>query len=542
MITTLAVEAVPVASLIKALVAFLTLIGWARWATILDKDAEFYYLNRRMLNGMTLGAGAFAFVLWMLIPLYAMGLVIFLVVVISAGVIYAMIRNPNVPQAERWTLSPDTITQMMNKKREKAKRKDTTLKFIAMASQSSAHFKAVPDAEDPDYEHHLLLDDLLTTAMQRRAHRLDIAIGSSEAIVQISVDGAPYRLNAMPQEQALKVLKYLKHECGMDVEELRKKQVGKVMAEIGSYGRHELQVTAAGSTRGLTIAIDFDFTKQRTIPFAELGLLEPQVDQIKPVIADASGVVLVASPARNGRTTSLYALLNEHDPYLQDIHSLEENIEATLEGVTQNTVGEENWAASVRSTMLKDPAVLMVAQVPDADTAKEIVNGAKEGKRVYAGLRANDTFTALKAWSGAVKSLPDVADTLQAIICQRLIRKLCPICRQAYQPDAAALKKLNLPADKISQLYKASGKIITDKREQTCETCQGLGHLGRTAAFEIMIIDDETRELLRTGDVNNLRNALRKKRMMLMQEAALVKVINGDAGISEVMRAMGGEK
>ena len=543
MITLLSVQAVMSVSIIKAVVLFVALVAWGRWATVLDKDAELFYLKRRAFNALTLASGGIGLLLWMVIPFYIVGLLAFLMLAGGAAVAYVMLRNPNVPEDERWSLSPDSLGKMFSGNRTKAdKKRDTHLKFISMASQSSAHFKAVPETDDPDYEQHLLLDELLNTAMQRRAHRLDIAIGSNEAIVQVSIDGSPYRLDNMPQEQALKVLKYLKTECGLDTDELRKKQVGTIKADIGTHGVHELQVTAAGSTRGLTLAIDVDFSKQRTIPFDNLGMLEPQIDQIKPVIAETSGVVLVASPARNGRTTTLYSLLDEHDPYLQDIHSLEENIEAKLEGVTQHRVEEGEWSRMVRSTMLKDPTVVMVGQVPDAETAKEVVAGAKEGKRIYAGIPANDTFGALKTWASAVKSVPDVADTLQAIICQRLVRKLCPICRQPYQPEAAALKKLNLPSDKITQLYKASGKIISDKREQTCETCQGLGYLGRTAAFEVMVLDNETRELLRAGDMNGLRNALRKKKMMLMQEAALVKVINGDAGISEVMRALGGDK
>lgn len=540
MISTLATESIILMSIAKPIFFTAVMIGWAKWATVLDKDAAYFFLPRRMLNAVTLAAGALGFLFWLLIPFYLLGFAVFGLLTFASGFAYMTIRNPKVPEKERWSLSGETLTKLF-KPREDKQSKETKLKFIQMASQSSAHFKAVPDEEDPHFAAHLKIDELLTSAMTRRAHRMDIGVMSNESAVQMSIDGAGYRVESLTTEEGKRLVDYLKLECGLDVEDHRRKQVGNIKAEIGDYGVHTLQVSTAGSTRGITCSIEFDYEKQRNIAFAELGLLDSQVDQIKPMLANAEGLVIVASPARQGRTTTLYSLLGEHDPYLMDIHALEEPIEVDLEGITQHEPGEEGMARSVRSTLLKDPAVLMVSQVPDGETAQEVIKGVREGKRIYIGLKADDTFAALKLWAGAIKDLDTVADTLSAVISQRLIRKLCPICRQSYQPDPAALKKMNLPADKISQLFKASGKIITDKREQPCETCQGTGYLGRTAAFEIMVLDSEDKQFIRAGDMNSLRNSLRKKRMLMMQEAAMAKVVNGESAISEVMRAMGAE-
>ncbi len=540
MTSTLATESVILMSIAKPVFFVAVMIGWAKWVTVLDKDAAYFFLPRRMLNAANLIAGALGFVLWLLIPFFALGLLVFLTLAGGAGYAYMSIRNPKVPEKERWSLSAETFAKLF-KPRESKQSKETQLKFIQMASQSSAHFKAVPDEEDPHFEPHLKLDELLSNALMRRAHRLDIGVGATESAVQMSIDGAGYRVDAMSMEEGKRMVDYLKLECGLDVDDLRRKQLGHIKAEVGDYGVHTLQVLTAGSTRGITCTIEIDYEKQRNIAFDQLGLLDSQVDQLKPLLAEAEGLVIVASPSRQGRTTTLYSLLGEHDPYLMDIHAVEDPIEVDLEGVTQHEPDEEGMARAVRSVLLKDPAVLMIAQVPDGDTAQEVIKGTKEGKRVYIGLKADDTFSALKLWAGAIKDLNTVADTLHAVISQRLIRKLCPICRQSYQPDPAALKKMNLPADKISQLYKASGKIITDKREQPCETCQGTGYLGRTAAFEIMVLDDEARQFIRAGDTNGLRNSLRKNRMLMLQEAAMAKVVNGEVAISEVMRAMGGE-
>jgi general secretion pathway protein E len=285
--------------------------------------------------------------------------------------------------------------------------------------------------------------------------------------------------------------------------------------------------------------MEFDPNRQLLIPFDQMGLLESQIEQFKPVLQESEGLVIVSAPPHEGRTVTMYGLLTQHDPYMMDIHTLEEPIELEVEGVTQHQPKEEGWAKSLNSLLLRDPAVMMVSQVPDQETAKLAAKAATDHKRLYVGIRADDTFAALKVWAKTIGDLNAAADGLHAITCQRLVRKLCPACRVAYQPDSGMLKKLNLPADRISQFYKSSGKITVNNQEQPCPNCSGLGYRGRTAAFEVMVLDDEARNFLRKGDTSGLRSHLRKNRMLWLQEAALAKVVNGETSITEVMRALG---
>jgi type II secretory ATPase GspE/PulE/Tfp pilus assembly ATPase PilB-like protein len=157
------------------------------------------------------------------------------------------------------------------------------------------------------------------------------------------------------------------------------------------------------------------------------------------------------------------------------------------------------------------------------------------------GIRADDTFQALRGWLKAAGDAGVAADGLSAVIAQRLLRRLCPVCRQSFQPEPAALKKLNLPADRIQQLYKASGKIYEGNREQVCPSCNGLGFLGRTAAFEILVIDTTSRQLIKQGNFEQVRSHQRKNKMLMLQEAALAKVVAGETSITEVMRVLGNQ-
>ncbi len=536
----LAAEPVFMVSIFKPLLMLVVVLAWARWASILDKDAGYFYLQRRMLNGLTLGAGALGLLLWLVIPWFWLGLLLFLMFTVGAGVAYVMIRNPKVPDNERWHLSTAGIQRILLQREQASAERDVALRFVGKSSESASHFKPVPLQEDPQYQAHISLDALFTTALQQRAEKIDIALSGNDLAVRLHVDGVPYRHDAMQPGEALAAIDYLKWQCGLDTDDRRRKQEGTTRIDLGELGQHNLEVETAGSTRGLTLKIDIDRRKQLNRPFEELGLLESQHDQLKPLLVENEGLVIVAAPPDHGRTTTLYALLQQHDPYLTDIHTLEQPIETDVEGVSQHAPGESGWSKSLNSLLLRDPAVVMVGQIADTETAKLAAKAATDHKRIYVGIRADDTFAALKAWAKTVGDLELVGQGTRAVICQRLVRKLCTVCRQAYQPDAAALKKLNLPADRIKELYKSSGRIPAPKDQtQPCPTCNGLGFHGRTAAFEVMVLDEQARQLLGKGNLNGLRSHVRKNKMLWLQEAALAKVVNGQTSISEVMRALG---
>jgi len=541
MTSTLAAESAVLLSIYKPILMLLVMLGWGHWVSMLDKDAEYFYLPRQRLNAMNVGVGAVAFLLWLLIPMFWIGLPLALLLLVGAGVGYSIIRNKEVPEAERWHLSADLVRDFLLKRREAAAQKEATLRFITMGSGSSSSFKPVPLAEDPNYQSHLALEELLNAAFARHAQRIELAVSGQEVAVQFTIDGVAYRQEPIEPAAAVAMISYLKAEVGLDVEDRRRRQTGEIRVDTAEHGQHTLKVSTAGSTRGVTCSIEIDPRAQLEIPYAQIGLINSQKEKLQPVLDEGKGLVIVASPGRQGRTATLYALLQQHDPYMMDIHTIEQPIELDLEGVTQHEPGAEGWERSLNSLLLRDPAVVMLGQLPDEATAKRAAEAAAADSRLYVSLKADDTFAALRAWMKVVGDKAQVAEGLRAILAQRLVRKLCPTCRQAYRPDAAALKKLNLPAEKINELYKASGKVQSGREEQTCPTCNGIGYLGRSAAFELMVVDDVARDHIRAGDANALRSHLRKQGMLWLQEAALAKVVNGETSITEVMRVLGGE-
>lgn len=535
-------EAIVLSSIVKPLLMVAALVGWGRWASMLDKDAEYFYLPRTPMNAMTVGAGALAFGLWLLIPIFWLGLPIAAIIIVGAGFGYAQMRNRTVPEAERWSLNADFFHQFIARKRQEATDRTLQLRFVSNDNKSQPPKQNVPLQEDPHYPAHAALDELLSDAIHRHAQRMDLEAGREETKVQLQIDGVSFKGEPMEPAGAVAAIDYLKAQAGLDAEDRRRKQIGNLKINLGAFGEHTLRITTAGSTRGLVCSIEIDPRKQLNIPFDKLGLLESQAAQLKPVLAESEGLVIVATPAKQGRTTTLYALLSQHDPYLTDIHSMEPRVEFELEGVSQHATPGEEWAKPLNSLLLREPAIVMLAQLPDKQTAALAAQAATDGKRVYVGMRADDTFAALRAYARALGDTQTAASGLRAVISQRLVRTLCPACRQPYQPDAAALKKLNVPASRVSQLYKASGQIVEGNKQETCPTCLGIGYIGRSAAYEVMVLDDQARALLAEGDTNGLRSHLRKQKMLWLQEAALAKVVNGQTSISEVMRVLGSGK
>ena len=530
--------------MIKPLIVVLALLGWARVVTVLDKDAAFFFQKRRLWNAVHITAGLMGFAIWLLVPHWIwfwVGLPVALALMIGAFVAYATVRNRSVPEEERWNFSLDTIRNSLLEYRREAATREATMRYLAETPAGGKQVKPVPLPDEPNYAPHMMLEPYIELLITRSAERLEMVSADTQFNVQLNVDGVGYPQPPIPARDAMLMLDYLKAQAGMDVSN-RRRQRGTCEVEAGPLGHHELLINALASTRGISCTIDLDREKSITVTFDNLGLLEPQVKLLRPVIDAPDGTVLIASPSGLARRIVLYAVVATHDPYTQDINTLEVGVERDIEGVTQSTIGDEEPPKALRSRLLRDPDVLMVSHVVDEQSAKLIADAAQEGKRLYAGITADDTFQALQMWTKAVANRGKVADSLAAIVSPRMVRRLCPTCRQPYRPDDNALRKLNLPADRIQQLYKASGKVLVKEQPEQCPACFGLGFRGRVAVFEIMVLDDQARELIRAGQMEQLRIHLRRQKMLYLQEAALAQVVNGVTSISEVMRVLGGKQ
>jgi general secretion pathway protein E len=232
------------------------------------------------------------------------------------------------------------------------------------------------------------------------------------------------------------------------------------------------------------------------------------------------------------------------------VQTLEINPQTEIEGVTVNrfdnrVAPDMSFSKLLQSVMLKDPNVLLVAQVPDTATADLItkygLTESTDGKRVFASLSSQDTFTTIEGWLQLNSNKAGAISSLRAIIAQRLVRILCPTCKIPYQPDEVTMKKLNLPVGRNLQSFKANTEPIVDRKGNsiTCPDCGGVGYKGRTGIFEVLVVTDEMKKILASGGgINQVKALARKNNQLLLVEHGIRKFATGVTAIHEVTRVL----
>ncbi len=525
-------------SFYKPILFILVVSVWAWVAGWLDKDLDKYSLPRRSWNAVQLAVAVVAFGLWLLIAYFWVGLILALILLISGFFGYAIYRNAHVPANAQWAFSLDFLRQRIEQAQVAQASKQAT---VSLLTTDGAPIE-VPGPADPRSAAHLALQNLMDFALPRGGDRIDVTIDAEQCAMVVHIDGVKFPQNGSDAALGVALIEYLKLQSGLDMADRRRRQSGHLLVDAEDFGRHTLDLTCAGSTRGMSMAVHIDRQARTLINFDQLGLLEPQRQHLEPVLEGANGTVIVACPPQMGLTTTIYSLVNAHDPYTQSIVTLEQKVAFELEGVSHEVIepGADTEALSRRlaGILRTDPQVVMLSKLPDAKIARQICD-ASDAVRFYIGLRQPDTFSAFRSWVKAVGDRKRAGQALAAIISQRLVRKLCMVCRVSYQPDKDALRKLNLPPDRVSKLYKHTGQVLVREKPQTCSNCHGLGYRERVGVFEVMVLDDDARALIGAGNLDKLRNHLRRRKMHWLQEAALYKALEGVTSISEITRALG---
>lgn len=521
----------------KPIFFLLVLGGWAWAVAFLDADAGFYYLKRESFGLLHVLAGVLGFGLILLVPVFWVGLPMGVLVLAASVAGYVVYRNGQVPENEKWTVSMDTVRQKREQKQAAARQAKATLTVTGPEGE----VRPVPQPGDEDAAYYLRLDQLLSFALPRNANQIDLSVDSVSAKCRVHIDGVRYPQEAPEPTEAFKFIDYIKGLAGMDAEDRRKKQDAYIEIRQENQGSHNIHVVSAGSTKGIQVQLVIDPAQHSNIPLKHLGLLPAQLEAFTAFQHEPGKAVLVAAPPHHGAPTTLYSFMHEHDPYTSSLVTLEDEVQFDLEGVSHNLIQPGQSASKINeklATLLRaDPTAIMVSRVIDPDMAALLAQSAPEA-RVYVPIPQEGAFAALQLWLKVTGKPELVAEGLGAVIAQRLVRRLCHTCRVSYTPDPSALKKLNLPATKVGDLFRASGKILVKENELECPDCHGLGYRGRVGVFEVMMIDDTARKYIAANQLDTLRLHLRKHKMLYLQESALAKVVDGTTDIQEVTRVM----
>jgi general secretion pathway protein E len=530
------------AVLINWWMALLMAVPFVPWAWLissrLDKDARYYHLNHRMWNALHMAAGVLALAAMLFVPIIGVGWVVGVVILLTPVLVYWQMRNRSVPEAERYRLGGGGGMSSWLEARRKAR---ATQQALLQFTDSGGVNRQVPVRDDPQFPTHMLAEDLLAPAVAARATRVELAVAPGTTTVAQLIDGVRYKRDPIPVDQAMPAVEYLKDLAGLDLSDRRRRQVGRFRM-TGPKGRTEVTLTTWGSSGGVNVRLDFDRAARTVKPFDGLGLLPTQIEAFRTLepLHERHGIVLIGAPPGHGLTTTLYSAVARHDAYTSNIKSLEREIEGVLDGVDQVRWDPDNkdvdYATSLQSIMRRDPDMVMIGELENAETARIAADPGPEGPLIYIPQRLPTIAEQIREWVKLVGDVRKATRALRLVSNQRLLRSLCPNCRQPFQPTPEQLRKLNIQPGKVQQLYQASGKVQVKNRIEPCPVCGGTGFLGQTAAFEVFLLDDEARKLLGGGDLKAALAHARRNKMIYLQEAALTKVKSGETTIEEVIR------
>jgi len=514
---------------------WLLLVGW------IYRDAKDVETNETYWTAIVFGAGAATVIIWMVIPVFIVGMLLFLIAAGATAITYIKHRDSIVMDYDR-VLSLDYFKQMFGgteSRLEELKR----FTFIT-ANNNEVPF---PEPKTPDFFGYKAAFDILTDAGWKRAETVMFSPGPQNFNVTYYVDGAAIKQPPVSREQMEYFIRFLKHLAGLDPDEKRKPQKG-VFTTQQEKDSADWEVTTAGSTAGEQVRLKY-VVKETITRLTDLGLTKEQYEQLNQLRQAKQGLLIVTGPEKTGVTTTFYALLRNHDAFINNINTLERKPSTELNNITQNIytlsdTGTTTFAKKLQAILRMGPNIVGVADCEDPESAKVVCEAVKDQKLLYVTLKADSVLQALGKWIKLSGDRARVATILTGISNQRLIRKLCPECKQGYSPNAELLRKFNIPAERVKVLYRA-GKVQYDKkgREFTCEKCRGTGYIGRTSIFETIIINDQLRKaIISSKSLSEIGTQFRHEKMILLQQQALRQVIAGITSVNEMIRVLAKSK
>ena len=525
-------------SIIKLLIFLALFLGWVPLLGWIHDDSKALDASGPVWTVIVLSAGAAGILIWMVIPIFIVGMLFYTIAVGATSLAYVKHRNARVLDFDR-VLTVDHIKNLLVSKEKKL---EGLKSFTFITANKNA--VPVPEPRTPDFFGYKIAYEIIKDATWRRASNIAFSPTPQDYQVAYNVDGAVLKQPSIPKDQIEYFIHFIKHLADLDANERRKPQKGKFMIHRGKDNLYtHWEVATAGSTAGEQIRLK-QVAHDNITRLSELGLMPEQYENLNGLREIKQGLFVISGPEKSGVTTTLYAMLRNHDAFLNNINTLERQPSEQLPNMTQNAfnlsdTGTTTLAKKLLSIVRMGPDIVGVAGCEDAQTAQVACAAARDGKIVYLTIKADSVMQALGKLLKFAGDRNIVAQSLLGISNQRLLRKLCDECKQGYTPDKEMFRKFNISAEKTKVLYRA-GKVQYDKRGKasTCENCQGTGYLGRTGAFEIVKINKELAKVIQSQPVPEIAKQFRRAKMLYLQEQALRKAINGTTTINEMIRAL----
>jgi type IV pilus assembly protein PilB len=316
-------------------------------------------------------------------------------------------------------------------------------------------------------------------------------------------------------------------------------QDGKLQIQVDA-DQVDIRVSIIPVTNGEKVVLRLLSERSRQFSLGNLGLDESALEKLEAAYRKPYGMVLVTGPTGSGKTTTLYSILKLLNHRDVNIVTIEDPVEYDVEGVNQIQVNEDanlTFATGLRSILRQDPNIILVGEIRDDETASIATNLSLTGHLVLSTLHTNNAATAIPRLIDMKVEPFLIASTVNAVVAQRLVRKIHQVCRVSEEVPIAEVKK-SVGPEMIEKVFGKSGaKNIRLYRGKGCETCHGTGYQGRVGLFEVMIFNDDIRSaILRQEHADNIEVLAEENGMQTMFESGLLKVKQGLTTLDEVIR------
>jgi type IV pilus assembly protein PilB len=407
---------------------------------------------------------------------------------------------------------------------------DDKFKGLSARSDQSIDLEALKDMAD-DNQVVKLVNLVLLQAIRDRASDIHFEPFENEFKMRYRIDGVLYEMVPPPKQLGTAIVSRVKVMANLDIAERRLPQDGRI--ELTLQGKPvDLRIAVLPTMHGESVVMRVLDRGNVELSLDRLGLRTDDLTTVRRLINKPNGIVLVTGPTGSGKTTTLYASLAELNTIDTKILTAEDPVEYDIDGLCQcqvNPETETTFAKLLRSFLRQDPDIILVGEIRDLETAQIAVQASLTGHLVLSTLHTNDAPSSVVRLMDLGLEAFLLTATLEGVVAQRLVRSICPKCKEQYEPKEEELMELNLlPEDvKGRRFFRGRG----------CDNCHKSGYRGRMALFEIMTVDDEMRDLvMKAASTGTLREHARKRGMRSLRESGLLAIYEGQTTIDEVVR------
>jgi type IV pilus assembly protein PilB len=376
-----------------------------------------------------------------------------------------------------------------------------------------------------------LLNLILVTAIKAQSSDIHFEPFENEFKVRYRVDGVLYEMEAPPLHLALPLISRVKVLSNLDISETRLPQDGRILLTVS--GRPvDLRISTLPTIFGESVVMRVLDRSVVKLDLDNVGLREDEMKMLKDLINLPHGIIIVTGPTGSGKTTTLYSALNYANDIRWKIITTEDPVEYDLDGIIQCQINDDigvSYANLLRSILRQDPDTILVGEMRDLETAQIAVEAALTGHVVFSTLHTNDAPSSITRVLDLGVEPFLICASLEAIVAQRLVRRICLKCKEEIQPTEEMLMELGLLPTDVKNKKFCWGR--------GCPSCNGTGYRGRQAIFEIMLMNERIKELVMGhASTEQIRHAAREQGMRTLRESGLMAIFDGHTTIEEVVR------